>query len=235
MLSQRVRVGRTQDTNRIERLYFLGLDRSVQTVNNLDKEASAVSAQYHGIWRDLDSVILPTRGVTLSGQGGVGWATSNYAENGPFARLYGQGHRLPAARHTWYTTGRLELGQIFKRDNVAVPDALAFRAGGDESVRGYDYRTLAPTDADGAIIGGNVLATASVEVARPIRNRCRACGGRCSSMPAMPPTSWNEFKPAFGYGVGVRWRSPVGPLRADLAYGEELRQVRLHVSVGIAF
>ena len=38
-----------------------------------------------------------------------------------------------------------------------------------------------------------------------------------------------------GYGFGVRWRSPVGPLRADLAYGEDLHQVRFHVSVGIAF
>jgi translocation and assembly module TamA len=46
---------------------------------------------------------------------------------------------------------------------------------------------------------------------------------------------WKGFKAALGYGVGVRWRSPVGPLRADLAYGEELNQFRLHVSVGIAF
>lgn len=233
VLSQRVRVGRTQDTNRIERLYFLGLDRSVQTVGTLNKEASAVSGQYHGIWRDLDSVILPTRGVTLSGQGGVGWATSNYAENGPFTRLYGKvtGY-LPLG--TWYTTGRLELGEIFKRDTVAVPDALAFRAGGDESVRGYDYRTLAPIGDDGAIIGGNVLATASLEVARPFQQMPSVWwalfvdAGRAAN-------SWRGFKPAVGYGVGVRWRSPVGPLRADVAYGEELRQVRLHVSVGIAF
>jgi len=233
VLSQRVRVGRTQDTNRIERLYFLGFDRSVQTVGTLNKEASAVSPQYHGIWRNLDSVILPTRGVTLSGQGGVGWATSNYAENGPFTRLYGKvtGY-LPLG--TWYTTARLELGEIFKHDTVAVPDALAFRAGGDESVRGYDYRTLAPTGDDGAIIGGNVLATASLEVARPFEQLPSVWwavfvdAGRAAE-------SWRGFKPAVGYGVGVRWRSPVGPLRADVAYGEELHQVRLHVSVGIAF
>jgi translocation and assembly module TamA len=35
--------------------------------------------------------------------------------------------------------------------------------------------------------------------------------------------------------VGLRWRSPVGPLRVDLAYGEALRKVRLHMSVGVAF
>ncbi|HEU5295198.1 MAG TPA: BamA/TamA family outer membrane protein [Burkholderiaceae bacterium] len=235
VLSQSTRVGRTQDTNRIERLYFLGLDRSVQTVFNpaTIKEANAVSVQYHGIWRALDSVLLPTRGMSLSGQGGVGWATSNFAESGPFTRLYGRftGY-LPLG--TWYTTGRLELGQIFKRDTVAVPDALAFRAGGDESVRGYDYRTLAPTDVDGAIIGGNVLATASIEVARPFERLPSVWWAVFFDL-GRAAESWKGFTPARGYGVGVRWRSPVGPLRADVAYGEELHQVRLHVSVGIAF
>ena len=38
-----------------------------------------------------------------------------------------------------------------------------------------------------------------------------------------------------GYGVGLRWRSPVGPLRLDLAYGQEVRKARVHLSVGIAF
>ena len=38
-----------------------------------------------------------------------------------------------------------------------------------------------------------------------------------------------------GAGVGVRWRSPVGPLRADVAYGDEEQRWRLHFSVGIAF
>jgi len=236
VLSQSARVGRTQDTNRIERLYFLGLDRSSQTVfaNEAVKEASAFSLQYHGVWRDLDSVILPTRGITLSGQSGVGWADSNFAEPGSFARLYGRFTGYLPLGQSWYTTGRLELGQIIKRDTVAVPDSLAFRAGGDESVRGYDYRTLAPIGPDGAIIGGNVLATASVEVARPFE-RLPSVWWAVFVDAGNAAESWKGFKPAMGYGVGVRWRSPVGPLRADLAYGEELHQVRLHVSVGIAF
>jgi translocation and assembly module TamA len=33
----------------------------------------------------------------------------------------------------------------------------------------------------------------------------------------------------------VRWRSPIGPLRADIAYGEEVRKLRLHLSVGITY
>jgi translocation and assembly module TamA len=234
VLSQRLRLGRTQDTQRIERLYFVGLDRSVQTTFSARNEARAVSLQYHGVWRDLDSVILPTRGISLSGQGGVGWATSNYADSGAFTRAYGRITGYLPLGLSWYGSARLEAGQIFKRDSVALPDALAFRAGGDDSVRGYDYRTLAPTDAAGAIKGGNVLATASVELARPFASypslwwAVFVDAGRAAD-------SWTGFKPALGYGVGLRWRSPVGPLRIDLAYGEELHKARLHLSVGIAF
>ncbi|MFM2059469.1 MAG: hypothetical protein RLY71_3854, partial [Pseudomonadota bacterium] len=46
---------------------------------------------------------------------------------------------------------------------------------------------------------------------------------------------WGHLKPALGYGVGLRWRSPVGPLRIDLAYGQDVQRVRLHFTVGITF
>ena len=46
-------------------------------------------------------------------------------------------------------------------------------------------------------------------------------------------TSWGEFKAARGYGVGVRLRSPIGPLRIDFAYGEQVEEFRLHFSVGV--
>jgi translocation and assembly module TamA len=45
----------------------------------------------------------------------------------------------------------------------------------------------------------------------------------------------NDFKVAVGYGIGARVRTPIGPFRLDLAYGQESRQVRVHFSVGIAF
>jgi len=46
---------------------------------------------------------------------------------------------------------------------------------------------------------------------------------------------WQDFKPAVGYGFGVRWRSPIGPVRADLAWADELRKARLHLTVGVTF
>jgi len=233
--SQRVRVGRTQDTQRIERLYFLGFDRSLQTTNIVHKDARAFSVQYHLVWRDVDSVLLPTRGLTASGQFGVGRATSNYADVGLFTRAYARITGYLPLGQSWFGIARLEAGQVFKRDSVAIPDALAFRAGGDDSVRGYAYRTLAPVAPDGTIIGGNVLATASVEVAHPFSSRYPNLLGAVFIDAGRAALNWSDFTAARGYGVGVRYRSPVGPLRVDLAYGEELRKFRLHLSVGIAF
>ena len=182
---QRLRVGRTQDTNRVERLYFLGLDRSVQTVGTLNKEAAAFSVNYHGIWRDLDSVILPTRGISISGQGGVGLGHQQLRRQRHLRPRLWADHRLPAVGHSRGTaSARLELGQIFKSDTVAVPDALAFRAGGDESVRGYDYRTLAPDRRRRRRSSAATCWPPPASNWHARSNACRVCGGRCSSMPA---------------------------------------------------
>jgi translocation and assembly module TamA len=46
---------------------------------------------------------------------------------------------------------------------------------------------------------------------------------------------FSAFDLAVGVGFGVRWRSPIGPFRADVAYGHRTEQVRLHFSVGYSF
>jgi translocation and assembly module TamA len=82
---------------------------------------------------------------------------------------------------------------------------------------------------------GNVMYTASVELARPFWASMPALWGAVFIDAGNAADSFSALKPALGLGVGVRWRSPVGPLRIDWAYGREVRQARLHFSVGIAF
>lgn len=244
VLSQRLRLGRAQETRTLEQTAFVELLRSRQAdlpdspVAQRDgagvRNAGALSANLHLVWRRLDSVLLPTRGVTLALQGGVGQARGD-GSSGPFSRLYGRlvGY-LPLGQQ-WYGQARLEAGQVFKRDGLTVPDALGFRAGGDDSVRGYAYRSLAPTTADGGTISGEHLLTASVELARPISARLPSVWGAVFVDAGRAVARWQDYSPAWGYGVGVRWRSPIGPLRMDLAWADELQKLRLHLSVGIAF
>ena len=245
VLSQRLRLGRTQDTPRLERLYFLELLRSRQAdlpgaavvlaASAAASTATALSANLHLVWRDLDSVLLPTRGITLALQGGAGQARHPGGPDGPFARLHGRFTGYLPLGQNWYGQARLEAGQIVKRDAVVVPDALGFRAGGDDSVRGYAYRSLTPVDAAGGTVSGQSVLTASVEVARPILASMPSVWGALFIDAGRAVTHWRDFKPALGYGVGLRWRSPIGPLRADLAWADELKKLRLHLSVGIAF
>jgi translocation and assembly module TamA len=236
------RIGRTQDKPTIERLYFAELTHSRLETTAGVNDSDALSINYHWIWRRLDSVLLPTKGFTLSTQAAVGHARGR--ENlsgvvteaqGPFSRGYGRlTWYLPLGESSWYATLRAEGGQVFAADRIAVPDTLLFRAGGDESVRGYAYRTLGPT-VNGAVTSGRVMATGSAEIGRPISPRRPELWWAAFVDAGNAAHRWRELDPVLGYGIGLRWRSPVGPLRLDLAYGQEVRKARVHLSVGIAF
>ncbi len=232
--SQRLRLGRSQDTTRVERLYFAELLRSSRSDANGSDSAQALSLNYQLVWRDLDSVLLPTRGFSLALQGGVGQARSG-SGSGPFTRLYGRLTGYLPLGASWYGQARVEAGQVIKRTGLLVPDALGFRAGGDDSVRGYAYRTLAPLDSGGALISGPVLLTGSVEVARPIIASLPSVWGALFVDAGGAAQSWTDYKASLGYGAGVRWRSPIGALRVDLAWGHSEQKLRLHLSLGVAF
>jgi len=107
---------------------------------------------------------------------------------------------------------------------------VRFFAGGDNSVRGYDFETIGPVDADGNVTGGNNLAVFSLEYDRLI--------SKSWSLAAFVDTgsAFNDFDVDFktGAGVGIRWYSPLGPIRVDVAHplGESDRSTRLHITLG---
>lgn len=239
VLSQRLRFGRTQSTPRIDRLLYVETERAsteyLGAARTLpDTTELAVSGNFHGVWRRLDNPILPTEGWTLSLQTGLGRAHSTNGASGYFSRLYGRITGYMPLPGGWYGQARLELGQVLRPDGVAVPDSQQFRAGGDDSVRGYAYRSLGPI-VDGAVDSGDALATASIELARPLLRRLPSVWGAVFIDAGRAASSFQGFEPALGAGIGLRWRSPVGPLKIDWAYGEEVRKARIHFSVGIAF
>jgi translocation and assembly module TamA len=129
---------------------------------------------------------------------------------------------------------RAEAGAVFTDDFERVPPSLRFFAGGDRSVRGFGYQELAPEDEDGELLGGKYLLAAGIEYNFTVVPKWRAAlfvdAGNAFSDPS-------EFEPAVGTGFGVRWVSPVGPVRVDFAFGVSEPDVpfRLHVSVGPPF
>ena len=235
VLSQRVRLGRTQDTQRIERLGFVEWERSSRRTNAGERaDAVAVSLNFHGGWRDLDSVVLPTTGETLSAQLGIGRSHGTEAKTGIFGRTYGRLTVYRPLGRTLYSQARLEVGRVFLEPGMVVPESLRWRAGGDESVRGYSYRELGPV-VDGAVGSGETILTGSLELARPITAVMPSLWGAIFVDGGNAATSFGQLEPVYGYGFGVRWRSPVGPLRIDLAWAQNVSTPRLHFSIGIAF
>ncbi|BAU74222.1 Outer membrane protein [Metapseudomonas furukawaii] len=130
------------------------------------------------------------------------------------------GHRL---------LGRVQTGGIATTDFEAIPPSLRFFAGGDQSVRGYDYQTLSPEDNNGKKVGGRYLLVGSAEYQYPIAEKWRLAafvdrGNAMDSLSAAMKT---------GAGLGVRWVSPVGPIRLDLAKAlDDPGGFRIHFSMG---
>jgi translocation and assembly module TamA len=237
------RAGRTRDTVRIWRLYYAEYTRARLETSAGINDSEALSGNYHWTWRDVDDLRTPTRGTIWSLQGGAGYTQGTVApinstleteDSGPFARLYGRVQGYMPLGNGFYGSARLELGQVFVREALSVPDTLLFRAGGDDSVRGYAYRSLGP-EVNGALFSGSTLFTSSVQLARPIFADQPAFLWAVFVDAGNASDGWNNMRPVIGYGAGLHWRSPVGPLRVDLAYGQETQKFRLHFSVGVVF
>ncbi|WP_251972639.1 autotransporter assembly complex protein TamA [Sphaerotilus microaerophilus] len=236
VISERLRLGRTQDTERIERTYYVELQRAFTrdlATNLVTDDTSAASVNYQWVWRRFDHPVLPTQGWGISADGAVGHSFATEQRSGWFSRGNARLTAYWTPGENWYGQTRMELGEVFSRNSVAVPYTLLFRAGGDDSVRGYGYQSLGPTDATGSAVGGRVLATGSLELARPFSLKHPAWWGAVFADAGNAATGWNTWSAAWGYGAGVRWRSPVGALRVDLAWGQQLRRLRLHFTVGI--
>jgi translocation and assembly module TamA len=230
--TRRLRVGRSLDTLRFTRLVFAEFNAiETTTQRNIDR---AIWANYQWTRRDVNSLVFPTRGTIWTLQGGGGLAQDADINRGVFGRVQGRVVWYQPVGRGWLLQMRAEAANISVRSDINVPDSLKFRAGGDDSVRGYAFQSLGP-QRDGSTVGGNVLATGWVEVMHRLSDRWRDWYGAVFVDAGNATDKWAGFDPALGYGVGVRWRSPIGPLRMDVAYGQKVRSARLHFSVGLSF
>jgi translocation and assembly module TamA len=233
--SLRLRAGRAWEDPRLERQAYLEYTNArVRTPLGEQRNAQALTANHDWTRRNVDSLLLPTRGTAIVLQTGAGYAVSSTADDGPLARVHGRWLHFRPFGNDWHATLRVEAGQVFARQSVGIPDTLLFRAGGDESVRGYEFRSLGPIE-NGTVTSGRSLFTASAEVARPLLQRLPQLWGAAFVDAGNAARRFSEIEPVVGVGVGLRYRSPVGPLRLDVAYGVEDQAVRLHLSAGVQF
>ncbi len=239
--THRLRFGRLQTGDHIDRNIYLQYDRSRVTGSGLlgnsaadAGDGSALTANYVWTGRYFDSLPFPANGYGLGFE--VGGGTTLRNGRTLFSRLVARWlgiHSLERGRIAM----RAETGAVLAKDTTGIPSAQLFRTGGDSTVRGYGYRDIGISLANGVIGPGSHMAVGSVEWQRPMLRDGR-------------PTEWEntvfidagavgdklrDLSPSVGVGTGVRWRSPIGPLQIDLAYGVKVSRVRMHLSVGFVF
>lgn len=126
--------------------------------------------------------------------------------------------------------GSANLGYIFANDFVKVPYNLRYFAGGDQSIRGFDYKSLSPIEY-GYKVGGQALAVGSVEFNYQFKE-----GWRAAVFSDFGNAYDKDFsnKTEYSVGAGIRWSSPIGPVRLDLASGisQEGSPIRLIIFIG---
>tara|TARA_R110001606_G_scaffold4636_1_gene21832 strand:+ start:15585 stop:17387 length:1803 start_codon:yes stop_codon:yes gene_type:complete len=173
-----------------------------------------------------DDPVYPTRGWRLGGKvRGASQAISSTS----FVQFDGWGKLiLPVFRGRLLT--RFEVGYTQIDSIRDLPASLRFFAGGDSSVRGFGYESLGPENDDGDVIGGRHLLIGSVEYDHPVSESWSVA---VFSDAGNAFNDFNDYDMIRSAGFGVRWRSPLGPIRVDLARGLEAdSDWRLHLSMG---
>ena len=147
-----------------------------------------------------------------------------------FARVTGQVKGLYTVFDRHRLLSRLQLGAVATNDFSNIPPSLRFFAGGDQSIRGYGYQTLSPVDSTGENVGGRYLMTSTMEYQYEFIENWRTAtfvdyGNAVDSLTDPLKTS---------VGLGIRWVSPIGPLRVDVArsLSDPDEGFRIHFSMG---
>lgn len=127
---------------------------------------------------------------------------------------------------------RVDAGWTIKDDFSDLPFSVRYFTGGDGSVRGYDYKSLGPTDAEGNVIGGANRLVGSIEF------DARVFGNWSAAVFVDSGNAFNSFSDMAlktSVGAGIRWYSPLGPVRFDVGVPldrDAPDSWRIHISLG---
>ena len=227
----------------IERTRGFGRDRLGSIYLQLQKEDSTAGGDttdtlllIPGIrfsQRGYDSLIRPTKGFAykLEARG----TTQSFGSDVGFAQFLGYGDVLLPLADRFSLKIRGQAGATSMNGNfLDVPVSFRFFTGGDNSVRGYAYQSLGPTNAQGEVVGGKHLLVGSIELEGAIGQNW---GAAVFYDTGNAFDDFDSLNLAQSAGVGVRYYTPVGPVRLDLArqLGVSDPSYRFHFTIGMQF
>jgi|GEM_PF-1269769 len=111
-----------------------------------------------------------------------------------------------------------------------MPKSLGYTTGGQDSVRGFDSNTLGELDEYGEVTGAKHLIVTSLEYEHPITEKISAA---VFTDAGSAFNDWNDYELSVGAGLGVRYKSPLGPVRLDLAVPkDDVKDLHFYFSLG---
>ncbi|OOF36833.1 autotransporter assembly complex protein TamA [Rodentibacter heidelbergensis] len=139
-------------------------------------------------------------------------------------RTYAENHRIIT---------RAEIGYLHTKDIHKIPPALRFFAGGDRSVRGYGYKKISPRDQNNKLVGGSRLLTGSFEYQYQVYP---SWWGATFVDAGLAANRFSNEELRYGAGVGVRWASPVGAIKFDIATPirdkDDSKNIQFYIGLG---
>lgn len=180
--------------------------------------------------RNIDDSVFPRSGNLLRLE--AGFAVKGVMTDQTFGRVYANGRQyVPISRRDLVLL-RMQAGGVFTAGGSrGVPASLLFRAGGAETVRGYGYDSIGNTVL-GSVLPTKYLLSGGAEYQHWFSHDWGAAAfwdiGTATD-------NWAEKVFYQGAGLGARWRSPVGPINLDVAYGLRNHSWRPYLTLGIAF
>jgi len=173
-----------------------------------------------------DDPIYPRRGWRLFAQ--VSGAREEVFSDISFTQLYSSAKWIES-----FGPGRLllrgEMATTFVSEVQELPISERFFTGGDTTVRGYQWSSLGATNASGEVVGGKNLLVGSIEYDFPIRG---SWNGAVFADTGNSFADFGNFKLNRSAGLGIRWLSPIGAIRFDLARGLDDGNFRFHLTMG---
>ncbi|WP_330925766.1 autotransporter assembly complex family protein [Candidatus Sororendozoicomonas aggregata] len=147
-----------------------------------------------------------------------------------FIKVWGRSKWLRTFASAHRIITRFEQGAIWVNDISSIPASLRFFAGGDQSIRGFSYDSISPRNSKDELTGAQYLTTASFEYNYSLYPKWRVA----AFVDTGTATDNYNDKWKVGTGAGIRWITPLGQIKMDIAFAvsEPGSPWRIHFSMG---
>jgi translocation and assembly module TamA len=176
--------------------------------------------------RNADDFLYPREGYALTINARAG--SDSILSDTSFANASIEGKYITSLNDQTRLLARVALGALYAKDFDKLPPELRFFAGGDRSIRGYGYQELGPLNNANEVRGGKYLAVISGEYEYSFNDTWGVAG--FGDIGNAFDSNGSDAKPSVG--AGLRWRSPVGLVRVDVAYALDEKEIRPHLIIG---